>query len=190
MNGPAEIRVWDPLVRAGHWMLVAAFFTAWLSEDLLALHVWAGYAVLAVVAVRVAWGFVGTRHARFSDFVRAPSTVWRNLRDIALFRPEHYLGHSPAGGAMVVALLLGLAATGVTGLMLYGAAEGAGPFAGAVRGVSEHWLEEAHELFADVTLGLVVLHVAGVALASFTHRENLVRSMLDGRKKLPGAPSL
>jgi cytochrome b len=192
MSEPSGIKVWDPLVRVGHWTLVAAFFTAWFSEDLLGLHVWAGYVVLAVAAVRVAWGFIGTRYARFSDFVRPPRAVWRNLRDIALMRPEHFAGHSPAGGAMVVALLLGLAATCVTGVALYGTAEGAGPLAGAMSGASgriEHWLEETHEFFANLTLWLVALHVVGVVLASFTHRENLVRSMLNGRKKIPDATS-
>ena len=189
----AETTVWDPLVRAGHWLLFAGFFVAYLTEDdLLTVHVWAGYLVGAVVVVRVVWGFVGPRRARFADFVDRPAAALAYLAGLLRGQARRYLGHSPAGGAMVVALLVGLALTVATGLALYAEAENAGPLAGIVaarpaaglRGGSV--LEEAHELLANLSLLLVVLHVAGVALASFMHRENLVRAMLTGRKRAAG----
>src|SRR5215467_7036381 len=128
---PASTIVWDPLVRYGHWALVAAFAVAYLSAEEEAggadpLHVWGGYVVGAIVVLRVLWGFVGPRHARFSDFARGPIETLVYLRDLFLARSRRYVGLSPAGGAMVIALLVGLAATVVTGMMAYGE-QGKGP---------------------------------------------------------------
>ncbi|MGD2137386.1 MAG: cytochrome b/b6 domain-containing protein [Gammaproteobacteria bacterium] len=181
------VRVWDPLVRLFHWSLVAAFLIAWLTEDdWLGLHVTAGYTVLGLVLFRLVWGVIGTRHARFTDFVRSPAATLVYLKDALLFRARRYLGHNPAGGAMVIALLVSLTLTGVSGLAVYGHAEFSGPLAGLLHN-APGWLgevlEEVHEFFAGFTLLLVVLHVAGVALASLQHGENLVRSMLTGRKQ-------
>lgn len=181
------IRVWDPLVRGFHWALLAAFLTAWLSGgEWLVLHVPAGYTVLGLVSLRIVWGVVGTRHARFTDFVRGPATVLAYLGDVVTFRARRYLGHNPAGGAMVVALLISLLLTGASGLALYGYQEFSGPLAGALYSAPHRLggaLEEAHEFFSHCTVLLVLLHLAGVALASLQHGENLVRSMVSGRKQ-------
>lgn len=183
----ARIRVWDPLVRLFHWSLVAAFATAFIVEDdLLGVHVWAGYLALGLVAIRLAWGLVGTRHARFSDFVRGPAQVMAYIHDALRLQAPRYLGHNPAGGAMVVALLLSVGLTGISGLALYGAAELAGPLAGLMRGtpaVSGHLLEELHEFLANLTLALVALHVGGVLFSSLSHRENLIAAMISGYKR-------
>lgn len=169
----ATVRVWDPVVRLFHWLLVAALAVAWLTGDELErLHEAAGYAIIGLLAVRVVWGFVGGRHARFADFVRSPPVVVAYLADMARLRAGRHLGHNPAGGAMVVALVLMLAATAATGIMMT---------TDVWWGVE--WVEEAHELAATLTLVLVGLHVAGVILASLAHRENLVRAMLTGRKR-------
>ncbi|MAT66538.1 MAG: cytochrome B [Gammaproteobacteria bacterium] len=180
------VRVWDPLVRIFHWTLVMAFFTAYLTEDdWLDLHTLAGYTVLGLVAFRLLWGLIGTRHARFGDFVKRPREVLAYLRQVLTLHPRRYLGHNPAGGLMIVLLLASLLATTGFGLAVYGAEEGAGPLAGMFAGVSEgtgHLVEEVHEFFANFTLFLVAVHVAGVIVESLLHGENLVRSMVTGRK--------
>ncbi|MEY6432219.1 cytochrome b/b6 domain-containing protein [Thioalkalicoccus limnaeus] len=182
-----RIHVWDPLVRLFHWSLVAGFATAYLVEDdWLSLHVWAGYLVLALIAVRLVWGFAGPRHARFSDFVRGPRQIGRYFADTFQGRAPRYLGHNPAGGAMIVLLLTAVAATGITGLALYGAQELAGPLAPLTRDWPAAWghnLEEVHEVLANLTLGLILLHLAGVIASSLLHRENLVRAMITGDKR-------
>jgi cytochrome b len=179
-----QVFVWDPFVRLFHWSLVVGFTIAYLTEnDTLTVHVWAGYAVGVLIVARVVWGFVGPRHARFSDFVYSPATTLRYVRDLMLFRAKRYLGHSPGGGAMVVLLLLLLAATVATGLVVYGGEQQAGPLAGMFTKETGEAIEEAHEVIANVTLGCVLAHVAAVVLASFAHRENLVRAMLTGYKR-------
>ena len=113
------VKIWDPIVRIGHWTLVLAFFIAYFTEDdFLTQHVWAGYVVGAVVLVRLIWGFVGSKHARFRDFVRSPSGTLGYMRDLTRGSARRYLGHNPAGGAMVVAHLLCITVTVFSGLML------------------------------------------------------------------------
>lgn len=184
MRQDETVRVWDPFVRVFHWTLVTAFAVAFLTEDeWLDLHVLAGYAVLGLVGARLVWGLIGTRHARFGDFVHRPRIVLAYLTDVLRGRARRYLGHNPAGGAMIVALLVALTLTGLTGLLAYGASELAGPFAGAF--TDPRWaepLEDLHEVLANLTLVLAGVHVAGVVASSLLHHENLVRAMVTGTK--------
>lgn len=184
----STVKVWDPLVRIFHWSLALAFATAFIVEDdLLAVHVWAGYLALALIGIRLIWGLIGPRHARFSDFVRGPSRVVGYLRDAMQFRAKRYLGHNPAAGAMVVTLLFMVSATGISGMALYGAEELSGPLAPLLSGLGPAWgqgLEEVHEVFANLTLALIGVHVLGVLFSSLSHQENLVRAMFDGRKRV------
>jgi cytochrome b len=178
-----QIYVWDLFVRIFHWTLVAAFSIAYLTEDPLVVHVWAGYVVGALVAARVFWGFIGPKHARFSDFIYSPAGGLRYTRDLISVRAKRYLGHSPGGGTMVLALLVFLAATVVTGLVVYGGDQQAGPLSGMFSKETGEAVEELHELVANITLALIFFHVAGVALASFAHHENLLRAMITGYKR-------
>lgn len=187
MNDKNQIRVWDLPVRLFHWTLVASFFIAYFTEDdLMTVHSYAGYTVAALVLFRLLWGLIGSYHARFINFVRPPREALAYLKDIALLHPKRYLGHNPAGGAMVIALLVSLLVTVLTGLIVYGTEEAAGPLAGLLGHAPEfigEAFEELHEFFANFTLLLVGLHVAGVIVAGLQHRENLVRAMFTGNKQ-------
>lgn len=170
------IRVWDPLVRVFHWGLAASFATAWVSAEHWApLHETAGYVAAGLVALRATWGLVGPRYARFSQFVRAPETIAAYLRAIVGGTERRFVGHNPAGGAMIVVLLAAMAATAASGWLLTTDA-----FWGSAA------MRFVHSLLAHGLLALVLLHLAGVALASFRHRENLVRAMVVGLKRAAG----
>lgn len=186
MEKHAEIRVWDPLVRIFHWSLAGAFFVAYLSgEEWLDLHTLAGYAALGLILARIPWGVIGTRHARFTDFVRPPRVALAYVRDLFLGRAQRHLGHNPAGGLMIVALLVTIPLVALSGMALLGVEEGAGPLAGVMAG-SPDWLEEGleglHEFLANLVLLMVGVHVLGVLVESLLHRENLVRAMFTGAK--------
>lgn len=169
------IKVWDSFVRLFHWSLATSFAVAWLTAgEWRDLHEWAGYSAAALIALRVVWGITGPRYARFAQFLRSPVEVLRYLAAMLRSREPRHLGHNPAGGFMILALLLTMAATAATGWMFT---------LDAFWGVQ--WVEEAHELLANLLLALVLLHVAGVLFASVHHRENLVRAMVTGRKRSP-----
>lgn len=167
------MRVWDPLVRLFHWSLVASFAAAWLSanrfED---FHTQIGYAAGGLILFRLVWGLIGSRHARFRDFVTSPAAVLRYLRDILTGTEARYVGHNPAGGAMVLVMFLALGALIVTGWMMF-----TDTYYGDDR------IAELHGMIAQGVLVLVGLHLAGVWLASRRHKENLVRAMITGKKR-------
>ena len=167
------VKVWDPLVRLFHWSLVISFFAAYVSaEESDRWHELFGYAVIVLISVRFIWGWVGSYHARFVNFVDSPKATLAYLRDLLQMREKSYLGHNPAGAMMIIALLLMLAGTTATGWLMI-----SGSFA------DKDMLEEVHEFCANTTLGLVALHVAGVIWASLRHKENLIKSMLTGKKR-------
>lgn len=196
-----EITVWDPLVRLFHWTLVIAFVLAFCTQSdwfeeirdqllngewLQTLHVWAGYTLAGLLLFRLIWGFVGPRYARFSDFVYGPREVLIYVINVLTLRAPRHLGHNPAGGLMIIILLLSLAATATTGLLWYGADKGLGPLAGLLVNSSDDAIEifeELHEFFANFTVILVIGHLIGVVWESLLHRENLARAMITGRKR-------
>ncbi len=169
----ADIRVWDPLVRLFHWSLVACVFTALVFEAGTDLHEAVGYGVAGLVAFRLVWGGIGTKYARFGDFVRPPAEVRRYLGSLRSPQARRYLGHNPAGGLMIVLLLGVLAVTAGTGVLLE---------------TDAFWgnalLEETHEVVANSLFVLIPIHLAGVVVSGLMHRENLVRAMITGRKRL------
>lgn len=171
---PALVKVWDPFVRLFHWALVGFFAFSFLTGDEWKdAHTVSGYVIGALVTFRVIWGLIGSEHARFSSFIFSPLTVLRFLADTAAMRAKRYLGHNPAGGAMVIALLLMISGIVTTGYMMT---------TDAYWGIE--WVEDTHKVLVYSTLGLIVLHIAGVLLASFEHRENLVSAMITGKKRL------
>ncbi|HEX5954128.1 MAG TPA: cytochrome b/b6 domain-containing protein [Rhodanobacteraceae bacterium] len=172
----SRVKVWDPLVRLFHWSLAACIFGAFLVEEGDTAHQVLGYIALGLVASRVAWGFVGTRHARFRDWVRGPRAIRAYLRERRAGTSRRRLGHNPAAGAMMLGLLAGVAAVGVTGWM-----QTLDAFWGA------EWLEDLHEVLAWSLLGMIGLHVLAALVESWHYRENLIAAMIHGRKRAPGA---
>ena len=187
MNTVKQIKVWDPLVRVFHWTLVTAFVIDYLTEDnWMRLHANAGYVITGLLVFRLIWGFAGPHHARFADFVFSPRVVYAYFRDMLRGEASRYVGHNPAGGAMVIALLTLLAATSISGIALYAVGDQAGPLAHWLGGLGIAWesrLKHVHEFLANFTLLLVIAHLCGVIAGSVLHEENLVRAMLTGYKK-------
>ncbi|WP_428546623.1 cytochrome b/b6 domain-containing protein [Profundibacter sp.] len=195
------IKVWDPLLRLFHWSLVASIAIAWLtSEDGEALHEWAGYAALGLIAFRLVWGLIGPHYARFTQFICGPKEVITYTRDILGKREKRYIGHNPLGAIMVVALLATTAATGVTGWLMvepermsmlpempafvtpaYADSDEEREYGEG----DEKVLKDIHELFANLLLLLIFLHVSGVIYAGRHHKENLARAMVTGKKRAP-----
>jgi cytochrome b len=173
------VKVWDRFVRVAHWTLVTCVLAAWLTGELKIepaqpLHEWLGYAALAVIAARLVWGFTGPRCARFAQFIAGPAGTVAYLRAVVRGREPRYLGHNPLGGWMIVALLGTAAAASITGWLSI-----------TDRYWGTAWVQETHEVLSDALIALAVLHVAGVALTSVRHRENLVAAMWNGIKRPP-----
>lgn len=167
------VAVWDPLLRIFHWSLATCFAVtlAFARGDTTA-HNAAGYVAVALVAFRIAWGFVGPQHARFSDFVPSPRSLGRYLRDLASFRERRTLGHNPAGAVMILLLLGMTLLLGLTGWMMT---------TDSFYGV--RWVQDLHEGAADIAIGLIGVHVLGVAFETLRHGDNLVLAMITGKKR-------
>ena len=171
-----KILVWDLPTRLFHWLLAASFIGAFISADSeywRNTHIALGYLMIGLIGFRLVWGVVGSRYARFSSFAFGPSQVVAYVKSLLRASPQHYVGHNPAGSWVIYGLLLLGFLAGVTGYAMENKLGG-------------EWLEDLHEGLANSMLALVVVHVMGVLVSSRLHRENLVRSMLDGYKW--GAP--
>ena len=198
-----SVYVWDKFIRVFHWSLVLLFGVCYLTgDDDSWLHVYSGYTILALVLLRIIWGIIGSKHAQFKDFIFSPTSIMRYTKSIFSGHAEHFLGHNPLGGLMVVALLVTLLTASLSGLKLYALETGKGPFAGAptisLVGVAyadsdddhekhedegEDFWEDIHEASVNLMILLIVLHIAGVAWSSRMHHESLVKAMISGYKK-------
>ena len=172
-SSPVLVQVWDPLVRVFHWSLVGLFVVAYASgEEMETLHLVSGYAIVSLLILRVVWGFIGSGHARFSDFVRSPREVLAYIKQARQHQAPRYLGHNPAGGAMAIALMAMLA--GVC-------------FSGYLMTTTAWWgsetMEDLHSLLVNVTIGLIGLHLLGNLFSSREKGENLTMSMITGLKR-------
>ena len=169
---PPTVLVWDLPVRVLHWLMVLSFAGAYLtaeSERWRLLHVTLGYTMAGLVGFRIVWGLLGSRHAKFSSFVRGPAAVARYVRSLVDGRPEHHVGHNPAGALAILALLGLTLAIGASGWGLY-------------NDVGGEWIEDLHEGAANAMLAVIGVHIVAVLVSSWLHRENLVGSMVSGRK--------
>lgn len=186
------VAVWDLAVRLFHWSLVGLMVAAWVTHklDWMDCHGRVGYALLTLVLFRLAWGVVGSSHARFTAFLRGPATVLAYARDFFTHRAVPVLGHNPLGGWMVLALLLAVLGQGGLGLFASDDVAFDGPLNHLVSSKVAATLTSAHKLLFKLILGLVALHLAGVAAHWLVERDNLVRPMITGRKRLrPGQPA-
>lgn len=170
-TGQRWIRVWDPLVRIFHWSLAAAVGIALISDEHRSVHEAVGYVAIALVLVRAVWGLIGPDHARFSNFVRSPVVVLAYLADVVQLRAPRYIGHNPAGGAMIVLLMLTVLIAGTSGWM-----------SETDRFFGVAWVEDVHRYSANALFALIAFHIVGVVVSSLLHGENLVRAMITGRK--------
>ena len=207
-------KVWDIIVRTFHWTLVGSMIGLYLSgDDFESVHTILGYFVTCLVLLRIIWGFMGPKHARFHDFLYRPSKIYHYLKSLINGNPTHYIGHNPAGGLMVIVMLLSLLVTAFTGLKTLGS-EGKGPLTNA--GISifrlayadededddddddddqtykaghhqknqeEEFWEEIHESMTSFIIFLIITHLVGVIVSSWIHNENLILAMINGRKK-------
>ncbi len=170
---PATVKVWDPIVRLFHWTVVTAcILNLFILEEGKYWHRMTGYAVAAALAIRFVWGFIGTRHARFSDFFPTPSKVMGQIFDIIDGAEQRSLGHNPLASVMMLLLMALLSATCLTGWMTTLDA-----FWG------EKWLEQLHGTIANSIMVLAILHAAAALIESWRHKENLVWAMVTGRKR-------
>jgi cytochrome b len=176
--GDAGIRVipvWDPLVRTIHWSLVSAIvLNGFIVEEESRLHEYVGYAALALVVLRLVWGIIGPRHARFTAFPPNPFAALRHVRDTLSGRTAIHLSHNPLGALMVYNIWATVLALCATGIMM-----------GTVRFFGLEWVEELHEAAFAWLMISVVLHVAGVFAETWLSGVALVRAMIDGRKRVP-----
>lgn len=212
-----SIKVWDLFVRIFHWTLVALMIGMYISgEKFKGVHIYLGYFIIMLVLARIAWGFIGTKHARFGDFLYGPTKIFYYLRSLFSGKPIHYVGHNPAGGLMVLVMLIALPVTTFTGLKAL-AADGQGRPANTNvsffklayadkdehqedegekyhsdalqnKGKEEFW-EEMHEIMTSFMLFLIIIHIFGVLVSSWLHRENLILSMISGKKKSINQPT-
>ena len=173
-DDPGSVRVWDPIVRLFHWTVVAGCTANLVFETGHKVHRFIGYVVAAAVAIRIVWGFVSHGYARFSGFVPRPETLIAYIRQLYSKSEPRHIGHNPAGSIMIVALLSLLVAVSVTGWML-----------GLDRYFGNETIEELHEGFAMAIWPLAGIHVLAGVLASIRHRENLIKSMITGKKRRP-----
>lgn len=171
---PIMIKVWDPLVRIFHWTValgVIANLTVLRERE--EPHTYLGYLVVAAVVVRLSWGFIARGHARFSAFVPGAPGLLRYLRQMVNHTEPRYVGHNPAGGAMIVLLMTLVSLIGLTGWMM-----SLDQFWGVA------WVEFAHKAAANIITGAAVIHVLGAIVESHRHRENLPLAMITGYKRM------
>ena len=170
-----KVEVWDLFVRFFHWSLVVSFAAAYITGDAWrGLHIAAGYAALALIAARMLWGVAGTKYARFSQFLKPPAAVAAYMRDVFHKREARHLGHNPAGGAMVIAILILLSALCASGVLLTSDA-----FWGS------ETMDTIHGTLADIMVVCIAVHVWGVVFTSIRTRENLIWTMITGQKRAP-----
>lgn len=180
-----HVLVWDVPTRVFHWLFVLAFAAAWIvseNDRFLYEHVFAGYVFFGLLIFRFLWGWIGSHYALFRSFAYDWPSVTAYLKGLLNGEADRHIGHNPAGGWAIFAILLLSLLIAITGFLTFGGEEGHGPLAGFISYDVGRFMKEAHEVFASLLMALVVLHVGGVIIESLFHKENLVRAMITGYK--------
>ena len=184
MNKPSQVPVWNLFIRLFHWLLVGSFAISWYTrEEYYSLHLQAGYTVLGLIVLRIIWGLFGSKYARFSNFIYSPSSTISYIKTLFSGHAKRFIGHNPAAGMMILALLLNLMTVTISGIALDGAENWSGPMAQMNLFKYMDLIQPIHKLSTDTLLILIGLHLCGVVYTSLLHRENLVRAMFNGRKR-------
>lgn len=180
------VRVWDLPIRLFHWLLVIAiiglFTTGKLGGNWMQWHERIGYFVLGLILFRVIWGVVGNYHARFSNFVRGPSSVWMYFRSLIKGESPKHVGHNPMGALSVVVFLIVIGVQAVTGLFADDDIMLRGPYASTVGGKLSSFFTNIHKLNSDVILVLIGVHLAAILFYFFVKKDNLTKPMVTGVK--------
>ena len=192
MQNIQQVKVWDLLIRLFHWLLVSGIAAAYVSAKYRfgELHTIIGYALIALLTLRIFWGIAGSKYARFGSFIFSMRETLDYLRSIPSGSPRHYLGHNPAGALMVFALMGLLALLFLTGLLTLAAIDFDGPFAAIALSVDDqtsYLFHHLHVWLVDVGMVLVGVHILGVISGSFQHKENLIKAMFTGEKDIPAS---
>lgn len=185
--GVEKVKLWDPLLRGFHWLLAFLVISGWLLGKFgpakMTLHFWAGYLVIGLLALRLIWGFVGPKPARFFHFIYGPRAIWNYARHMFERRPSYWPGHNPLGSLAVFALLGLLGLQAVTGLMIDpDDFINVGPLADDVSAATRKWAKSWHHTGSVLLLILVGLHVAMIGFYKRWKGENLLRPMITGWK--------
>lgn len=166
------VTVWDRFIRIFHWSLAACVLTNFfVIDDGEPLHRWVGYTACALVLARVVWGFIGPRHARFSDFFPTPARILRHLADLFSGATDHHDGHNPVGALVMLTMLAVVLSLGLTGFL-----QTTDAFWGA------EWLQELHEMLASTLIVFAGIHAAAAVVMSHLERTNLIAAMITGVK--------
>ena len=184
------VKVWDLPTRLFHWLLVCLVVVGVVTgfvtpEWWMGVHIWTGYGLVALVAFRLVWGLYGPEYSRIVSFLYPPRRTVEHLRGLLLLRPPHYVGHNPTGALMVFALMGVLIALVATGLLVLGGEEKQGPLSAVIGYAIGFTAKHVHRWLVWLLLALVACHVAGVVAESLLTRDNLVRAMITGWKRLP-----
>ena len=169
----STILVWDVPVRVFHWALAISFFGAWLTAEgdkLLMMHYAFGYSACALVIFRIVWGVIGTKYSRFSQFIKGPEQMKIYLKEMITLKKSDGPGHNPVGALVMMSLIVLILLIGLTGYWM-------------IQGYLGELMGGAHEAIASIALGLVVIHIAAAIIMSLLHKENLIRSMVNGQKQ-------
>jgi cytochrome b len=172
-NQKQSVLVWDAPIRIFHWLLVVSFAGAWLTSESEAqqmIHYAFGYSACTLVLFRIIWGIVGTRYARFSQFIKGPAETIRHIKSLMTGSEHSSLGHNPAGAIAMISLMILILLIGLTGYW-------------SVKEFLGDFMSEAHETISNITLVIVAIHVGAAIIMSFLQKENLVKSMVSGKKE-------